>query len=167
MTDFNVLKLKYSWFTILCYFQVYSSDSDIYIYICYICYIYIFFQILFHYRLWQDIEYNSLCSTVGSCCLSVLYIVVLSVNPILLIYRPAPFPFGNHKSVFSVTVLFSMTAFKNPKMSFEKMSNYKGRQSFTPQQYTSAKVVKHQAYCPLALPSTELRDGNEPQRPCA
>ena len=38
-------------------------------------YIYILFYILFHYGLLQDIEYNSLCSTVGP-CLSILCIVV-------------------------------------------------------------------------------------------
>ena len=43
-------------------------------------YIYILFQILFHYRLLQDSEYSSLCYTVGPCCLSILYTVV-SVNP--------------------------------------------------------------------------------------
>ena len=36
--------------------------------------IYILFQILFHYRLLQDIEYSSLSYTVGPCCLSILYI---------------------------------------------------------------------------------------------
>ena len=38
-------------------------------------YIYVLFKVLFHYRLLQDIEYSSLCYTVGPCCLSVLYIV--------------------------------------------------------------------------------------------
>ena len=51
-----------------------QSDSVIYIYI-YI-YIYILFQILFHCRLLQHIEYSSLCYTVGLCCLSILYTVV-------------------------------------------------------------------------------------------
>ena len=37
-----------------------------------------FFLILFHYRLLQDIEYSSLFSTVGTCCLSLLYGVVCS-----------------------------------------------------------------------------------------
>ena len=37
-----------------------------------VLYIYIFFQILFHYRLLQDIEYSSLCYTVGLCWLSIL-----------------------------------------------------------------------------------------------
>ena len=41
----------------------------------YIC-IYMLFHINFHYSLSQDIEYSSLCCTVGPCCLSVLYIVV-------------------------------------------------------------------------------------------
>ena len=39
-------------------------------------YIYILFHIPFHYGLSQDIEYSSLCSTVGPCCLSILYIIV-------------------------------------------------------------------------------------------
>ena len=39
-------------------------------------YIYILFHILFHYGLSQDIEYSSLCYTVGPCCSSILYIIV-------------------------------------------------------------------------------------------
>ena len=39
-------------------------------------YVYIPFHILFHYGLLQDIECSSLCCTVGSCCLSILYIIV-------------------------------------------------------------------------------------------
>ena len=38
-------------------------------------YIHILFCILFHYDVSQDIEYSSLCSTVG-CCLSILYMLV-------------------------------------------------------------------------------------------
>ena len=53
-------------------------------------YICILFQLLFHYRLLQDIVYNSLYYTIGP-YLSVLYTVVLPVNPIPLIY-PLPFP---------------------------------------------------------------------------
>ena len=37
---------------------------------------YILFHILFHYGLLQDIEYSSLCYTVGSCGLTILYTVV-------------------------------------------------------------------------------------------
>ena len=33
------------------------------------------FHIFFHYDLLRDIEYSSLCYTVGPCCLSILYIV--------------------------------------------------------------------------------------------
>ena len=44
------LKLKYNWFAILCQF-VYSTVIQLYIYI------YIHFQIIFHYRLLQGIEY--------------------------------------------------------------------------------------------------------------
>ena len=49
-----------------------TAVIQLYIYI----HIYILFQILFHYRLWQITEYSSLCYTVGPCCLSILYIVV-------------------------------------------------------------------------------------------
>ena len=38
--------------------------------------IYILFHILFHYGLLQDMEYSSLCYTVGPDCLSILYIIV-------------------------------------------------------------------------------------------
>ena len=37
--------------------------------------VYTLFQILFHYRLLQNIEYSSMCYTVRPCCLSVLFIV--------------------------------------------------------------------------------------------
>ena len=36
----------------------------------------ILFHILFHFGLSQDIEYSSLCYTVGPCCLSILYVIV-------------------------------------------------------------------------------------------
>ena len=39
-------------------------------------YIYILFHMLFHYGLSQDIEYRSLCYTVGPCCLSILCIIL-------------------------------------------------------------------------------------------
>ena len=42
-------------------FQVYSTMIQFYIYI------YILFQILFHYKLLQEIEYSSLCYTVCGC----------------------------------------------------------------------------------------------------
>ena len=65
---FKIL-LKYSWFTMLCLIAaVRPSDSVIHIYIL--------FHILFHYGLSQDIEYSSLCYTVGPCCLSIPYIIV-------------------------------------------------------------------------------------------
>ena len=46
-------------------FQVHSKVIQLYIYV----YVYILFQILFHYKLLQDIEYSSLCCTVGLCYL--------------------------------------------------------------------------------------------------
>ena len=39
-------------------------------------YTYILFHFLFHDGLLQDTEYNSLCYTLGPCCLSILYITV-------------------------------------------------------------------------------------------
>ena len=51
-----------------------SVQNDSIMYIMYMCVcVYIHFQILFYYRLLQDIEYSSLCYTVGP-SLSVLYI---------------------------------------------------------------------------------------------
>ena len=51
------------------------SDTFSYIYMCMHTYIeIILFQILFHDRLLQDVEYSSLRYTVGPCCLPVLYI---------------------------------------------------------------------------------------------
>jgi len=51
--------------------DVQHRDS-VYIYI----YIYIHFQILFLYKLLQNIEYSSLCYTIDPCWLSTLYILV-------------------------------------------------------------------------------------------
>ena len=39
-------------------------------------YLYMLFQILFHYRLLQDMEYSSLCYILGPCYIPILYIVV-------------------------------------------------------------------------------------------
>ena len=54
--------------------SLYNHTVCICIHIC--IYIFFFFQILFPYRLLQNIEYSSLCYTVGSCCLSILYLKV-------------------------------------------------------------------------------------------
>ena len=85
-----------SWFTILCSFQVYNKMTHIHISI--------HFQILFPCRLLQNIEYSSLCATVGPCWLSILYIVGVvcySQTPNLSLF-PQPFPFSSHKFVFYV-----------------------------------------------------------------
>ena len=64
----------------------------------------VLFQIIFHYRLLQDIEYSSLSYPVGPYCLSILYIVVgicKSQTPNLSFPAPA-IRFGNHNFIFYV-----------------------------------------------------------------
>ena len=49
---------------------------QLYIYIhMYILSHYDLFHILFHYDLSEDIEFSSLCYTIGPCCLFILYII--------------------------------------------------------------------------------------------
>ena len=63
-------------------------------------YIYIIFHNIFHYGLWQDIEYSSLCCIVRLCCLFILY--MCSLWHIFYIYQFAsanlklPGPFLSH-----------------------------------------------------------------------
>ena len=66
--SFSSFSLKYSlqcWANLCCAAKLLSYTH-----------IYILFYILFHYRLSQDIEYSSLCYTLGPCFLSILYIIV-------------------------------------------------------------------------------------------
>ena len=49
----------------MCYFQVSSKVIRLYVYIL--------FQILFHYRLLQDIDYSSPCRTVDPFLISFIY----------------------------------------------------------------------------------------------
>ena len=72
-----------------CIQQVYNVSG---IYICVCVYIYILFQIIFHFRLLQDIEYISLCYTAGLCCSSILHnsIYLLIPNPNLSHAQPFP-----------------------------------------------------------------------------
>ena len=56
-------------------FQVYSKVIQLHIYI---------FSDSFHFRLLQDIEYSSVCYTVGLCCLSISYIVMCIYNVFLM-----------------------------------------------------------------------------------
>ena len=55
----------------------YTTYMDIYIYI--ITYMYIIFQIIFHYRLLQDIDSSSLCYMVNLCCLLHIYFLKLEI----------------------------------------------------------------------------------------
>ena len=105
------------WFTVLCWLLEYSKVIQLWVCV----YTYIFFQIyiwiLFHYGLSHDVEYGSMCCTVGPClstCLSTLYTVYLLVY-LFFIYSSVyllipdsslipphpPSPLGNHKFAFS------------------------------------------------------------------
>ena len=67
--------------------------------------IHIYFQILLHYRLLQDVECSSPCHTVGPCHWSALYMVVCicsSQAPNVSFTTPG----GNHKFVFYVCSYF-------------------------------------------------------------
>ena len=71
----------------LCSFQVYSTVILLRIH----RHTYLLSQLLFHYRLLQNSQYNSLFYTVGPCCLFYIYqYIFVYVNPKLLIY-PSPF----------------------------------------------------------------------------
>ena len=81
--------------------SVQQGDSFIF-FLYYIIYIYLLFQILFHYWLLQDIEYSSLCYTVGP-WLPILYTEKYICQPQTLnLYLPTSIPFSNHKFVLCV-----------------------------------------------------------------
>ena len=95
----SILKLNtVDWQCCVTFWYTARRIGDIYRYsIC------ILFQIFFHYRLLQDIEYSSLCYTIGPCCSSILYTAVCicySQAPDLSL--PTSFPFGSKKFVFYV-----------------------------------------------------------------
>ena len=69
--------------------------------VCVYVYIYMPFQIPFHYTLLQNIEWSSLCYTVRP-CLSVLYIIVYIYSSQPPSWSLFPFPPGNHKFAFYV-----------------------------------------------------------------
>ena len=76
---------------------VQQSDSVIHIYT-------LFFYILFHYGLSQDIKYSSLCYTLGPCCSSIRYVIVCIYQlqtPRIFLSLPYPL-LGNHRSVLYV-----------------------------------------------------------------
>ena len=74
---------------------VQQSDSVIHIYIL--------FHILFHYGLSQDIEYSSLCYTVGTLFIHSIYNSLHLLNPNSQSILPSPLlPLGNHKSILYV-----------------------------------------------------------------
>ena len=82
----------------LCWFLLYTKWFSY-------TYIYILFPALFHYGLSQDIEYSSLCCTVGPWCLSILCVLVCICHPKHLI-RPSPTPFPQSVLYFCESVCF-------------------------------------------------------------
>ena len=112
--------LKYSWFTLSCVNQVYSTVNQLNICVCVCVYIYIYIYIwiqtfikmcqnLFLYRLLQNIECCSLFYTVCVCWLSILYIVVcymLILSSQFIPFSTPTFPSGSCKLVFYVQLLF-------------------------------------------------------------
>ena len=66
----KIFLLKYSWFTKLWQSLLYSTVTQWY------TYRHSFFYILFHYSLSKDIDYSSLCYTVGPYCLLILNMIV-------------------------------------------------------------------------------------------
>ena len=83
--------------------DVYSKMTQIY------AHIRILFHILFHYGLLSDIEYSSLCYTVGPCCLSV-FIVYLFYSSVYLLIPNSRFIPSPHRLSPLVTInLFSVS----------------------------------------------------------
>ena len=81
---------------------MFSKVIWLYLYLC----VYIFFQIIFHYRLLQDVEYSSMCYTVNPYHLLILCIGVVSVNPMLVIYPSLPVDsYPNLNSIFGGSAL--------------------------------------------------------------
>ena len=78
-------------------------ETNSFSFVFFFTHMYISKIILFHYGLSQDIQYSSLCYTLGPCCLSILNATLFlhvptpnfqSISPCLLL--------GNHKSVLYV-----------------------------------------------------------------
>ena len=69
-------------------------------------YVYIFFHILFHYGLSQGMEYITLCYTLGSYGLSILYQFVPADPKLPILPSPTLLPLHNHKSVLHDCDLF-------------------------------------------------------------
>ena len=94
--------LKYNLF-IMCQFLLYSKVIQLHTHTHICMYIYILFHI-FHYGLSsQDIKYNSICYTVGPCCLSILYMFV-SADAKFPIYPSLTLPHLATTSLFSTSV---------------------------------------------------------------
>ena len=90
--------------------------------------VFVFLLFLFHYGLSQAIEYSSQCCTVGTCCLSILYIEVYiyeSQTPSPSHLHRRPFPLAT-KSLFSVSVsilLFCSVQFSSVAQSCLSLCN--------------------------------------------
>ena len=69
--------------------------------------LYIFFHILFYSSLLQNIEYNSLCYTVGPSCSSILYIVVCICYLIVVLIWISPMTHDHlFICIFAICIFF-------------------------------------------------------------
>ena len=95
-------RMKYIWFinTVLCYFLLYSTGIQLHTYT--------HLNILFHYGLLQEIEYSSVCYTVGPRCSCIVVRICQPQTPNAS--SPPPSPFSNRGFIFyvreSVSVLW-------------------------------------------------------------
>ena len=114
----------------------------------------ILFHILFHYGLSQNIEYISLCYTVGPCCLSILYINIIGCicssqipNPPLLLLpwqsqvcSLFDFAFKLH-AVYDLSKSLSKDSSSSAKQGRNSIASHPG-ELVRLQQYNPCKLLK-------------------------
>ena len=113
-------------------------------------YIYIHFQILFHYGLSQDIEFNSLCYTVGPCWTGISAYTFWSF-----------FPNTISEAFFDSFIRKAFMAFQpEPPSSsnFAKMTNTKGKRRSTRCMFS--RPFRKQEVVPLATYTWTYKEGD-------
>ena len=95
--SFFLFKLKYRCFTMSYQSLLYSKVTQLYTSIHSFL-----LNILSYYGLSRDIGFSSLCYTVGSCCLSILNIIVFIYQPPIPSPSLSLLPLGNYKSILDI-----------------------------------------------------------------